>query len=166
MSLLLVVTVCILTPTACRTATDKTSEDNKSNPKQSDDSKESNARIDDLIEAWSASGIKAEVKEKSSSSTLNSMYGCINQYTVLMDEEQFMLLEYDLENLNNTGERYLKFVDDNGYDSKTNEPAWHNQEFLLMNKGSVLENGKVVDEYFITKHPKSEKILEVFKSFK
>ena len=111
-------------------------------------------------------GINAEVKEKRSSSTLNSMYGCINQYTVLLDDEQFMLLEYELKNLNSTAERYLKFIDENGYDSKTSDPAWYNQEFLLINTFSVLENGAVVAEFQVTEHPKSEQILEVFQSFK
>ena len=42
------------------------------------------------------------------------MYGCISQYTVMLDDEQFMVLEYDLGSSNSTAQRYLKFIDENG----------------------------------------------------
>jgi len=88
-----------------------------------------------LVKAWDAAGINAELKEKSSSSTLNSMYGCINQYMVLLDDEQFMLLEYDLKNLNSTAERYIKFIDENGY-----EQEYRNGEFQYgMKKSAAAE---------------------------
>lgn len=166
LSLILVGAVSVLTLSACGDAPEKPSDSKTADSKQTVISKKSSARIDDLVKAWGAAGINAEVKEKSSSSTLNSMYGCINQYTVLLDDEQFMLLEYDLKNLNSTAERYLKFIDENGYDSKTSDPAWHNKEFLLRNTYSVLENGAVVAEFQVAEHPKSEQILEVFQSFK
>ena len=166
LSLILVGAVSVLILTACGDVPEKSSDDKTADSKQTVISEKSSARIDDLVQAWGAAGINAEVKEKSSSSTLNSMYGCINQYTVLLDDEQFMLLEYELKDLNSTAERYLKFIDENGYDSKTNDPAWHNQEFLLRNTFSVLENGAVVAEFQVTEHPKSEQILEVFQSFK
>ncbi len=166
LSLILMGAVSVLILTACGDVPEKSSDDKTADSKQTVISEKSGARIDDLIEAWGAAGINAEVKEKSSSSTLNSMYGCINQYTVLLDDEQFILLEYELKDLNSTAERYLKFIDENGYDSKTNDPAWHNQEFLLRNTFSVLENGKAVAEFQVTEHPKSEQILEVFQSFK
>ena len=166
LSLILVGIVSILSLTSCGDAPGKNSDGKKVNSEQTVKSEKNSARIDDLVKAWVAAGINAEVKEKNSSSTLNSMYGCINQYTVLLDDEQFMLFEYELKNLNSTAERYLKFIDENGYDSKTNDPAWHNQEFLLRNTFSVLENGKVVAEFLVTEHPKSEQILEVFQAFK
>lgn len=166
LSLILVGVVSVLTLTSCGDAPEKISGVKKENSEQTVTSEKSSARIDDLVKAWGTAGINAEVKEKSSSSTLNSMYGCINQYTVLLDDEQFMLLEYDLKNLNSTAERYLKFIDENGYDSKTSDPAWHNKEFLLINTYSVLENGAAVAEFQVTEHPKSEQILEVFQSFK
>ena len=166
LSLILVGIVSVLILTSCGDAPEKISDVKKGNSEQTVTSEKNSARIDDLVKAWDAAGINAELKEKSSSSTLNSMYGCINQYMVLLDDEQFMLLEYDLKNLTSTAERYIKFIDENGYDSKTNDPAWHNQEFLLTNTCSVLENGAVVAEFQVTEHPKSEQILEVFQSFK
>lgn len=166
LSLVLVVILSLLTLTACEVAVKKTSDGKEPDSKQTVTAEKNNARIDDLVKAWSGAGINAEVKEKSSSSTINSMYGCINQYTVVLDDEQIMLLEYNHKNLNSTAERYLKFIDENGYDSKTNDPAWHNQEFLLRNTCKVIENGEVVAEFMVTEHPKSEKILEAFKSFK
>ncbi len=166
LSLILVGIVSVLTLTSCGDAPEKTSGGKTADSKQTVTSEKSGARIDDLVKAWAAAGLNAEVKEKSSSSTLNSMYGCINQYTVLLDDEQFMLFEYELKNLNSTAEIYLKFIDENGYDSKTNDPAWHNQEFLLRNTCSVLENGAVVAQFLVTEHPKSEQILEVFQAFK
>ncbi len=166
LSLILVGIVSVLILTSCGDAPEKTSGVKKENSEQTVTSEKNSARIDDLVKAWDAAGINAELKEKSSSSTLNSMYGCLNQYMVLLDDEQFMLLEYDLKNLNSTAERYIKFIDENGYDSKTNDPAWHNQEFLLTNTCSVLENGAVVAEFQVTEHQKSEQILEVFQSFK
>jgi len=161
LSLILVGIVPILSLTSCGDAPGKNSDGKKVNSEQTVKSEKNSARIDDLVKAWVAAGINAEVKEKNSSSTLNSMYGCIIQYTVFLDDEQFMLFEYELNNLNSTAERYLKFIDENGYDSKTNDPAWHNQEFLLRNTFSVLENGAVVAEFQVTEHPKSEQILEV-----
>jgi|LSQX01.3.fsa_nt_gb hypothetical protein len=166
LSLILVGVVSVLIFTGCGDTPEKSSNGKTADSKQTVISEKSSARIDDLVKAWGAAGINAEVKEKSSDSTLNSMYGCINQYRVSLDDEQILLLEYDLENLNSTAERYLQFIDDNGYDSKTNDPAWHNQEFLLRNTCSVLENGAVVAEFLITEHPKSKQILEVFQSFK
>jgi len=166
LSLILVGIVSVMTITSFGDVPEKTSDDKKANSEQTVISEKNSARIDDLVRAWSAAGINAEVKEKSSDSTLNSMYGCINQYTVLLDDEQFMIFEYDLKDLNSTAERYLKFIDKNGYDPKTDDPAWHNQEFLLRNTYSVLENGAVVAEFQVTEHPKSEQILEVFQSFK
>lgn len=166
LSLMLVGIVSVLSFTSCGAAPEKTPGVEKENLEQTVMSEKGGSRIDDLVKAWSEAGINAEVKEKSSSPTLNSMYGCNDQYAVLLDDEQFMLLEYDLKNLNSTAERYIKFIDENGYDSKTNDLAWHNQEFLLTNTCSVLENGAVVAEYQVTEHPKSEQILEVFQSFK
>jgi len=93
------------------------------------------------------------------------MYGCINQYIVILDDEQFMVLEYDLENLNSTAESYMEFIDENGYDAKTNDPAWHNGEFLLRNSFSVLENGEVKAEFSVNGHPKRVQILEAFQAF-
>lgn len=165
LSLILVLILSLITLTACEVAVKKTSDGTEPESKQTASTKKNNERIDDLVKAWSGAGINAEVKEKSSSSTINSMYGCINQYIVVLDDEQIMLLEYEQKNLNSTAERYLKFIDENGYDSKTNDPAWHNQEFLMRNTSKVIENGEVVAEFMVTEHPKSEKILEVFQSF-
>ncbi|NLV17643.1 MAG: hypothetical protein GXY50_10630 [Syntrophomonadaceae bacterium] len=166
LAFILVGTVSVLILTSCGDAPEKNPGGQTADSKQTSVSEKSSTRINDLVKAWGTAGINAEVKEKSSSSTLNSMYGCSNQYTVLLDNEQFMLLEYDLKNLNSTAERYLKFIDENGYDSKNNDPVWHNEEFVLPNSFSLIENGEVVAEYLITEHPQSEQILDIFQSFK
>jgi hypothetical protein len=166
LSFILVGIVSVLTLTSCGDAPEKTSDGKRANSEQTVISEKNSSRINDLVKAWSMAGINAEIKEKSSSSTLNSMYGCINQYTVLLDDEQFMLFEYELKNLNSTAENYLKFIDEHGYNSKTNDPAWRNEEFVLQNSFSLIENGKVVAKFLVKEHPKSAKLLEVFQSFK
>ena len=88
LSLILVGIVPVLILTSCGDAPEKISDVKKGNSEQTVTSEKNSARIDDLVKAWDAAGINAELKEKSSSSTLNSMYGCINQYMVLLDDEQ------------------------------------------------------------------------------
>lgn len=124
------------------------------------------SRIEELVQKWSEAGISANLKEKTSSNTLNSLYGCINQYIVSLDGAQFMVLEYDINNLSSTASDYLQFVDKNGYDSKTSDPAWHSGEFVLKNAFSVIDAGEVVAEYSIQDHPKGTLIIDTFKAFK
>lgn len=166
LSLILVGIVSVLAFTSCDNAPAKTSVAGPGNPTQPTVAEKGGSRIDALIKAWNEAGIKAQVKEKSSSPTLNSMYGCINQYTVMLDEQQFAVLEYDLKNLNSTAQSYLQFIDKNGYDAKTNDPAWHAGEFLLRNSYSVMESGKAVAKFSVKDHPKSGQILAAFRNFK
>lgn len=166
LSLILVGIAFVLTLSACGDASGKTSDSKTADSKQTVESGKTGERINNLVEAWNAAGINAEVKAKSSSSTLNSMYGCINQYTVSFDDEQFMILEYDLKYLNKMAENYLQFINVNGYVSKSNDPVWRNQEFLLRNSYQVLESGDVVAEFSVEAHPKGEQIVDVFQSFK
>lgn len=166
MSLILLGILSLLMLVACGNAPGKVPDDKKTNSGQTATIEENDSRINALVKVWDEAGLNAEIKEKSSSSTLNSMYGCINQYAILLDDQQFTVLEYDLENMNSTAERYLNFIDENGFDSKTDDPTWHNQEFILQNSCSVIENGEVVAEFFIEDHSKSAQILETFQSFK
>ncbi|MGI5837360.1 MAG: hypothetical protein ACOX87_12860 [Chloroflexota bacterium] len=166
LSLILMGIVSILVFTSCDNAPPKTSDAKPANQSQPIVAGKDGSRIDALIKAWNDAGVKAQIKEKTSSSTLNSMYGCINQYTVVLDEQQFAVLEYDLNNLNSTAQSYLQFIDKNGYDAKTNDPAWHKEEFLLRNSYSVMESGKAVAKFSVKDHPKSEQILAAFQAFK
>lgn len=165
LALLLAGMVSVLMCTSCGSTPEKTSSGNPESSSQPAAAQESSSRIDALVEAWNEAEINAQIKEKTSSSTLNSMYGCISQYTVMLDDEQFMVLEYDLGSSNSTAQRYLKFIDENGYDAKTDDPAWHNGEFLLRNTFSVLENGEVTAEFSVKDHPKSAQVLEAFQAF-
>lgn len=126
----------------------------------------SDSRIDKLLKVWSDAGLNVTQKNKLESSTINSMYGCICHYQVYLDNQMVTILEYDLNNLNSTGERYIKFIDDNGYDSKTDDPAWHSQEFILRNTSSVLKDGAFAEKYTIEDHPKRDQILAAFAAFK
>lgn len=166
LSLILMGIVSVLAFTSCDNAPATTSEPKPANPAQPSVAGKDGSRIGALIKAWNEAGIKAQIKEKTSSSTINSMYGCINQYTVVLDEQQFAVLEYDLKNLNSTAQSYLQFVDKNGYDAKTSDSAWHQEEFLLRNSYSVTENGKAVARFSVKDHPKSGQIVAAFRTFR
>jgi len=126
----------------------------------------SDSRIDDLLAAWNKAEIKAQLKETGKSSTLNAMYGCISQHVVILEEQQFMVLEFKLSGLNGTARNFLDFIDKNGYNAKNDDPAWHNQEFVLLNAYSLLESGEVKAKYAVKTHPKSAVIISTFQVFK
>lgn len=85
LSLILVGIVSVLILTSCGDAPGKISDVKKGDSEQTVTSEKNSARIDDLVKAWDAAGINAELKDKSSSSTLNAMYGCINQYISIIN---------------------------------------------------------------------------------
>jgi len=123
-------------------------------------------RIMGLIQAWTNAGISAEFVETTENATLNMLFGSTKQHLVKLEDQQFMVFEYDLNDLSGTATSVLEYADKQGRDLKSDDPVWHNQEFLLRNTYSELENGEVVNEYKIEDHPKSQQILEVFKAFK
>lgn len=164
--IILLVVVVLFTLTACGSTEESTNQTVGETAAVSTEAQsEEVTRVDGLLAAWGDAGIDASLQKKSSSSTLNGIYGCINQYVVKLDDEQFMILEYDLGNLNGIAENYLSFIDENGYDSKTSDPVWRNESLLLMNSYSLLESGTVVDEFMVSEHEKSETIIEIFQSF-
>ncbi|NLD95617.1 MAG: hypothetical protein GX635_00740 [Synergistaceae bacterium] len=123
-------------------------------------------RIMELIQAWTNAGISAELVETTKNNTLNMLFGSTKQHLVNLEDQQFMVFEYDLNDLSGTASSVLEHADKQGRDLKSDDPVWHNQEFLLRNTYSVLENGEVVNEYKVESHPKSQQILEAFKAFK
>lgn len=126
----------------------------------------SGSRIQTLTEAWNQAGVKAAIEEESSSAVIKSMYGSIRQYRIALGDELATILEYDLDNLDGTGENYLKYIDENGEDLKTSDPAWHAAEFVLRNTFILLEGGEKKAEYKIEEHPQSQLIIDTFTSFK
>ena len=148
------------------TAKPNTSQQNTPQAKATTAPKSSGSRIDQLLNAWTNAGLRAEIKDEINSDAINAMYGCIREYQVNLDDQMVIILEYDLKNLNNTGKSILDDIDKNGTDPRTDEPAWRNQEFVLLNEAAVIENGDVVAEYQVDSNPAREQILEAFNAFK
>jgi len=140
-------------------------EQSTAKPKATQETKAGGSRIEQLLSAWTAAGLKTELKEEITSAVINAMYGSSRMYHIFLDEQLVIVLEFDLKNLDSTGSSYLEYVDKNGTDRRSGEPAWRNEEFVLVNEASLLENGEVVGKFKVTEHPASEKILETFKSF-
>jgi len=126
----------------------------------------SGSRIDTLVSAWKDAGLDAGIDDAFKNATFAALHGSSMHYVVHLDDEQFMVLEYDLENLDSTGEGYLKSADEHGIDLKTDDPVWRNGEFILRNAYSVLEGGEKTAEYQVITHPKSQLIIDTFESFK
>ncbi len=124
----------------------------------------SDSRIDSLLAAWA--GLDAKLKETLSSSVLNAKYGCESQHVIILDDQQFMVMEFDLGDMNSTARNFLDFADKNGYVSQTSDPVWHNGEFVLHNTYSVLESGEVKAKFEVESHPKSDLIISTFQAFK
>ncbi|MHB1356806.1 MAG: hypothetical protein ACYCZF_12630 [Anaerolineae bacterium] len=144
----------------------QTSAQSTSQPKAATATKASNSRIDQLLGAWSDAGLKTELRETLNSPTINAMYGCIRMYHVFLDDRMAIVLEFDLQNLNSTAKSQLDYIDKNGTERRSDEPAWRNQEFVLLNHAVVLENGEAIAEFNVTEHPASEQLLEAFSAFK
>jgi hypothetical protein len=123
------------------------------------------ARIEQLLQAWSSAGVKAELRNEHRSATINSMYGTVRHYEVLLDDHMVIVLEFDPENLNSTGKSFLEHVEQNGTVRRTGENAWRNGEFVLTSEAIRIENGEIVQKYDLGNHPEREKILAAFAAF-
>lgn len=121
--------------------------------------------IQRLLSSFHAIGLSSEVVSYGESSMLNSLYGSQGQYVITLDEEMATLLYYNLDVLNDTALRYRQFIEDNGYDAKTSDPAWISGPFVLSNTYSLLEAGAVKATYEVEKHPRAAEILAVFQGF-
>lgn len=122
-------------------------------------------RFDQLLKAWSAAGLKAEMVAALRSNSINSTYGSSRHYQVNLNDRMAVVLEFDLDKLNSTGTNFIKFVEENGYVRRTNEPAWRSAEFVLLDTASRIENGEVTQKFSLKDHPDRDRILEVFRSF-
>ncbi|MFZ2490683.1 MAG: hypothetical protein WA208_04280 [Thermoanaerobaculia bacterium] len=123
-------------------------------------------RIEQLLKAWSDAGLKAELRNELRSATINSMYGTVRHYEVFLNDHLVIVLEFDPENLNSTGKRFLEHVEQNGTVQRTGEQAWRSGEFVLTSQATRLENGAAVEKYDLANHPEREKILATFAAFK
>lgn len=118
------------------------------------------------MKAWSDAGIKTELHNAMRSKTINSMFGCNRHYEVFLNEHMVVVMEYNLEKLDSNGKRTMDFIENNGYEAKSNEPAWRGAEFILSNSASIIESGETVKRFKMTEHPDREKILATFKAFR
>jgi hypothetical protein len=123
------------------------------------------SRIEQLLQAWNRAGVKAELRNELRSATINSMYGTVRHYEVLLDGHMVIVLEFDPENLNSTGKSFLENVEQNGTVRRTGESAWRSGEFVLTSQATRIENGDVVQKYDLKDHPEREKILAAFAAF-
>ncbi|MFN2238526.1 MAG: hypothetical protein ABR524_03985 [Thermoanaerobaculia bacterium] len=123
------------------------------------------SRIGQLLQAWNNAGVKAEMQMEHRSDIINSMYGTVRHYEVFLNDHLVIVLEFDPENLNSTGERFLEHVEQNGTVRRTGEKAWRNGEFVLVSAAMRIESGEPVQKYDLENHPEREKILEAFASF-
>ena len=124
------------------------------------------SRIGQLQDAWTDAGLKADRRKELRSNTINAMYGSIRHYQLYLNDRMVVILEFDLKSANRTAQGFLDFVDANGSDRRTNEPAWRSQEFVLVNTASLIENGAVVRRFVVADHPEREKVLKVFGAFR
>lgn len=122
-------------------------------------------RIDQLLKAWSDAGLNAELRSEHRSATINSMYGTVRHYEVFLNDHLVIVLEFDPENLNSTGTRFLENVEQNGTVRRTGEKAWRSGEFVLTSEATRLENGTAVEKYDLGDHPERETIIATFAAF-
>jgi hypothetical protein len=142
--------------------TDKEAGANGETAPQKTDSNRMNA----LLAAFEAKGLRVGEVEVPDSSVIGSLYGCLAQYNVMLDDHLIIFMEFDMNNLDSTAEKLINSVREDGEYWKTDEPAWHHGEFVMMGAASQLESGEVVAEFKTEEHPKFDTLLDVFINFK
>ncbi len=133
---------------------DKPEQSSAPNPPAQEE--EAEGRITELMAAWEDAGLSVELMPDMGiqNLALNMYYG-INGYQIKIDGNSVIVIEYDLNNLNAVAQNRLDWIDDKGYDSKSNEPTWRNAEFTLSGSSDMS----------LKDNPQKDKIVEVFTEF-
>lgn len=165
--MLLTGTVLIVMPGGCGETAVETPEQKAPSPTVAEAAapEVASSRIEQLLQSWTSGGLKSELRNEHRSATINSMYGTVRHYEVLLNDHMVIVLEFDLENLNTTGRSFLEHVEQNGTVRRTGEKAWRSAEFVLTSEATHLENGAVIAKYDLANHPEREKILATFAAF-
>lgn len=117
---------------------------------------EPEGRITDLMAAWENAGLSVEMMPDTGLKNIavNMFYG-IDGYEIQINGNPVVVMEFDLKNLNTVAQNHLDWIDDKGYNSKSNEPTWRNAEFTLSGSSAMS----------LDDNPDKDKIVAVFTGF-